>query len=149
MKTATLRKPKAAKIRPAGADYLELIAELPLRPIESAAEYEAAQAIFDRLIGRPDVTGGQRDYLAALSRFVGDYERMKYPHLYEKMSPLDALKFLMKENELSTTDLGNIIGSRGLASEILNGKRGMSKAVIAKLAKRFCVNPSLFLDQAE
>jgi HTH-type transcriptional regulator/antitoxin HigA len=141
-KTATASR----KVRPASGDYLALVAELPIRPITTAAEYKAAQAILDRLIGRDDLTVGQRDYLAAIVRFVGDYEQLKWPVAGEKMSPLEALKFLLEENDMSTTDLGYVVGSRGLASEILNGKRGMSKAVIGKLAKRFCVNPSLFLD---
>jgi HTH-type transcriptional regulator / antitoxin HigA len=144
MKAATAMRTR--KIRPAGDDYLALISELPLRPMESSAEYAVAQSIMDRLVGRPDLSAGQRDYLSALSRFMGDYERLKFPSLFTRMSPLDALKFLMEENDMSTTDLGRVIGSRGLASEILNGKRGMSKAVIGRLAKRFLVNPSLFLD---
>jgi HTH-type transcriptional regulator / antitoxin HigA len=148
MKTLVARRPKARKIRAADDDYLALIAELPLRPLESASEYKIAQSIMDRLIGRPDVSTGQRDYVAALARFMGEYERQKYPHLFEKVPPLEMLKFLMEQNDMSTSDLGSVVGSRGLASEILNGKRGMSKAVIAKLAKRFCVNASLFLEGA-
>ncbi|MGB7157371.1 MAG: hypothetical protein WBD40_04855 [Tepidisphaeraceae bacterium] len=135
----------ARKVRPASDDYLALVAELPIRPIETPAEYAAAQSIMDRLVGRPDLTAGQQDYIAALARFMGDYERLKFPRLFVRMSPLEALKFLMEENEMSTTDLGSVVGSRGLASEILNGKRGMSKAVIARLAKRFAVEPGLFL----
>ena len=33
-------------------DYLELIMEFPIRPITSAKEHKAAQAILDRLVGR-------------------------------------------------------------------------------------------------
>lgn len=139
----------ARKVRPADEDYLELVAELPLRPIQTSAEYVVAQSIMDRLVGRPDLTPGQRDYIAALARFMEDYERLKSPRLFANMSPLDALGFLMEENAMSTTDLGDVIGSRGLASEILNGKRGMSKAVITRLAKRFAVEPGLFLERPE
>jgi|SRR5688572_9481295 HTH-type transcriptional regulator/antitoxin HigA len=135
----------ARKVRPADKDYLALVAELPIRPIKMTAEYAAAQSIMDRLVGRPDLSPGQHDYIAALARFMEDYERLKFPRAWARVSPLEALKFLMEENEMSTTDLGYVVGSRGLASEILNGKRGMSKAVIARLAKRFAVEPSLFL----
>jgi HTH-type transcriptional regulator / antitoxin HigA len=134
------------KVRPASEDYLALVTELPIRPITTAAEYAAAQAILDRLIGRSDLTTGQRDYLAAIVRFVADYEQLKWPIDSEKMSPLEALSFLMEENEMSTTDLGYVVGSRGLASEILNGKRGLCKMVIGRLAHRFKVNPSVFLE---
>ncbi len=142
----TRAAPAARKVRPAGDDYLALVAELPIRPIETPTEYAAAQSVMDRLVGRPDLTSGQRDYIAALARFMGDYERLKFPRLFVRVPPLEALKFLMEENEMSTTDLGDVVGSRGLASEILNGKRGMSKAVIRKLAERFGVESSLFLE---
>jgi molecular chaperone DnaK (HSP70) len=38
-----------------------------------------------------------------------------------------------------------IVGSRGLASEILSGKRGLSKRTISRLSQRFGVEPSVFL----
>jgi HTH-type transcriptional regulator / antitoxin HigA len=64
-----------------------------------------------------------------------------------KMTPLEVLKYLMEQNDLSTTDLGYAVGSRGLASEILNGKRGLSKLIIQKLSVKFSVDPGLFLGE--
>ena len=52
----------------------------------------------------------------------------------------------MASNNMNTTDLGYVLGTRGLASEVLNGKRGLSKALMMKLARRFAVAPALFLD---
>lgn len=126
-------------------DYLDLISELPLRPIRNDSVHRAAQAILDRLIGRPDLSGGQKDYLAGLVRFVEEYERERYGAQFEAMDSIEILKFLMEANDLSTSDLGDLLGSRGLASEILNGKRGLSKTHIRKLAKRFALDPELFL----
>jgi HTH-type transcriptional regulator/antitoxin HigA len=54
----------------------------------------------------------------------------------------------MEENEMSTTDLGYVLGSRGLASEVLNGNRGLSKTLIRKLADKFGVDPGLFIEDA-
>jgi antitoxin component HigA of HigAB toxin-antitoxin module len=52
----------------------------------------------------------------------------------------------MEENEMNTSDLGYILGSRGLASEVLSGKRGLSKALIRRLSERFHLDPRLFLE---
>jgi HTH-type transcriptional regulator / antitoxin HigA len=127
-------------------DYLELVRQFPLRPLRARREHLAAQVILSRMLGRENLTRGQTDYLAALARFVSDYEKERGFFQSKKLPPLEILRDLLEENRMTTSDLGDVIGSRGLASEILRGKRGMSKAVIRKLAKRFCVEPGLFLE---
>jgi HTH-type transcriptional regulator/antitoxin HigA len=127
---------------------LALIRELPLRPLRDESDYRAAQAILDRLIGRPDLTEGQSDYLAALIRFVEEHERKRHAEEFEALTPIEILKHLMEANDLSTSDLGYIVGSRGLASEVLNGKRGLSKAMIRRLSERFAISPALLLEKS-
>src|SRR4051812_42993125 len=137
MKSATINRSSFA----ATDDYLQLVKEFPIRPIKTAKEFAVAQSILDRLVGREDLTPGQRDYVSAIARFMQDYDRPRRSGLGDRSTPLEILKFLMEENSMSTTDLGKIVGSRGLASEILNRKRGLSKAVIGRLAARFKVDP--------
>jgi HTH-type transcriptional regulator/antitoxin HigA len=132
-----------------GNDYLKLVKRFPIRPLQSKEEYLAAGEILDELIGREDLTDGQRDYIAALVRFVEEYDKNHARKEMEKRTPLEILKHLMEENELSTTDLGHVLGSRGLASEVLNGKRGLSKMLMAKLGDYFGVDAALFLARPE
>jgi HTH-type transcriptional regulator/antitoxin HigA len=127
-------------------DYLALVKRFPLRPLSSRQELETAGEILDRYIGRDDLTPGERDYVAGLLRFVEDYEKEHLQVELKRLTPIQLLKHLMEENEMSTTDVGCVLGSRGLASEVLNGNRGLSKTLIAKLAAEFTVNPGLFLD---
>jgi HTH-type transcriptional regulator/antitoxin HigA len=108
-----------------------------------------AGEILDRLVGREDLAPGQRDYLEALVRFVRDFEELNYRGKLQRLTPVEVLKHLMNENRMNTSDLGAVLGSRGLASEVLNGKRGLSKTLIAKLARRFRVDPTLFLGAPE
>lgn len=96
-------------------------------------------------MGREDLTPGQRHYIAALARFVADYEQQHRLAKLARLTPIELLKHLMRENDMSTVDLGQVLGSRGLASEVLNGNRGLSKALIQKLARRFGVDPGLFI----
>jgi HTH-type transcriptional regulator/antitoxin HigA len=130
-------------------DYFELIKRLPLRPLRRAREFSAAAAILDELVGRDDLSEGQRDYLDALVRFVEDYEKERLRDKLRKLRPLELLRHLMEENGMSTADLGHVLGSRGLASEVLNRKRGLSKRLIGRLAARFGVDPALFLESDE
>jgi HTH-type transcriptional regulator/antitoxin HigA len=127
-------------------DYLELVKRHPLRPIRSRAEFLAAGKVLDGIVGLESLSGGQRDYVDALVHFVAEYEKRTFHGRLRRLTPIDVLRELMEANKMNTTDLGNVLGARGLASEILNGKRGLSKSLIIKLAKRFGVEPDLFLD---
>lgn len=143
MKTGSTTKTVSPRV---ADDYLALVKAFPLRPLKSQQELKAAGAILDRYIGREDLTAGQRDYLAGLSRFVEDYEQEKKLTELKRLRPIELLKHLLEENDMNTSDLGYILGSRGLASEVLNENRGLSKTLIRKLADAFSVDPALFLE---
>src|SRR5947207_1229488 len=96
------------------------LAEFAARHADAAEAWAAA--IRDLDIGRPDLTTRQRDYLAALTRFVADYEQEHAKATLARLSPLQVLKHLMEENKMDQTDLAQVLGSRGLASEVLNGR---------------------------
>jgi HTH-type transcriptional regulator/antitoxin HigA len=53
------------------------------------------------------------------------------------------LRFLMEEHGLKQADLPEI-GSQGVVSEILRGKRELNTRQISILAKRFGVSPVVF-----
>jgi HTH-type transcriptional regulator/antitoxin HigA len=137
---------KAARGGRASEDYIDLVRAMPIRPLKTRTEYVAAQRVLDRLIGREGLTPGETDYVAGLARFVEDYERQHRMGLLRRLSAIELLQHLMEENGMNTSDLGDVLGSRGLASEVLTGKRGLSKMLIAKLAERFNIDPGLFLD---
>ena len=77
-----------------------------------------------------------------LSKLIADYEEKKYAH--KLGSGANALKFLMQARGLSQSDLPEI-GSQGVVSELLNGKRTLNIRQIKLLAKRFKVDPSTFI----
>jgi HTH-type transcriptional regulator/antitoxin HigA len=47
--------------------------------------------------------------------------------------PVEAIKFLMEQNNLSRKDLEPYIGTSGRVSEVLNKKRTLTLAMIKKL----------------
>ncbi|MBI3776356.1 MAG: transcriptional regulator [Gammaproteobacteria bacterium] len=78
----------------------------------------------------------------ALSVFVEKYEA---EHMAIPEANLAAiLKFFMNEHGLRQTDLPEI-GSQGVVSEVLAGKRELNTRQITGLAKRFGVSPAVFL----
>ena len=128
------------------ADYVDLLENFPLRSIRNDAEYDSALEILDTLATQSDLSPGERDYLDALSVFVERYDEAEHVIDHFQLSPLELLKFLMEQHTMTTTDLGKVLGSKGVASEVLHGKRSLSISASLKLSKLFDVNPGLFLD---
>jgi HTH-type transcriptional regulator / antitoxin HigA len=63
----------------------------------------------------------------------------------KQKDPIQLLKFLMKEHDLKSTDLAEILGvSKGMISGILNYRKSLSKEIIRKLYVHFKVSQELF-----
>ena len=109
--------------------------------------FDAALAVVKALAirGEDHLTVGERDYLSALTFFVEDYENKHYQIEANAMEPIDALKYLMEQSGMTTADLGRLLGNSSLASQIVHGKRELSKSHIAALAKYFHVEAGLFI----
>jgi HTH-type transcriptional regulator/antitoxin HigA len=69
------------------------------------------------------------------------YEDLHYP--IGKSSPVETLKFLMDQHGHLQKDLTDV-APKSTISEILSGKKEMSKTVIRKLAEKYHTNPSVF-----
>jgi len=72
-----------------------------------------------------------------------DYEDRKYP--LGHAAPAEALRVLMEDRGLRQRDLIPVFGSSSVASNVINGKRSISKAHARKLAAYFGVPASLFI----
>jgi HTH-type transcriptional regulator/antitoxin HigA len=80
--------------------------------------------------------------LDTLGTLIHAYEEEHHP--IPECSGVDVLRFLMEEHGLTQSDLPEI-GSQGVVSEILRGKRDLNVRQIRALAKRFHVSPGVFL----
>lgn len=56
-----------------------------------------------------------------------------------------ALRYLMKLHHIKQSELKEV-GSQGVVSEILNGKRSLTLRHVRELAKKFNVSPNVFID---
>ncbi|MDF3821715.1 helix-turn-helix domain-containing protein [Leptospira sp. 96542] len=107
-------------------------------------QYKKLVKILDELID--EVGNNEKHQLAPLLETVGNLiEEYENDHfLQPNAEPIEVLKFLMQENNLTQKDL-NILGSQGVVSEILNGKRELNVRQIKALAEKFNVSPSVFI----
>ena len=81
--------------------------------------------------------------LELLVVLIETYEDEHYP--IPDASPNDVLKSFMEDRGLKQIDLLPVFGSSGIASEVVNGKRSISKAQAKKLAEFFKVSVEIFI----
>lgn len=115
----------------------------PFLSIRNESEYDLA---VDRLNVLLDKIGTNEEHplyelLDTLGTLIHAYEEVHHP--IPDCSGADMLRFLMQEHGLCKSDLPEI-GSQGVVSEILNGKRSLNVRQIRALAKRFHVSPAVF-----
>ena len=107
-------------------------------------EYNRLVHILDGLID--EVGENESHPLASLMETLGSliesYEIQHFPEI--EGSPIDTLKALMQDHGLKQSDLAEI-GSQGVISEILSGKRQFNARQIKLLSKRFNVSPTVFM----
>jgi HTH-type transcriptional regulator / antitoxin HigA len=117
----------------------------PVSPIRNQQQYDRLLQLVDEL---GEIVGEQRSHALAgllqiLVGLVSDYEDETWPIAHG--SPREALRLLMEENGLKQGDLRAELGSQGVVSEILSGKREINARQARALAKRFAVEPIGFI----
>jgi len=85
----------------------------------------------------------EREYSELLTILIEAFEDRAYA--LDGSTPDSRLRSLMEEHALRQRDLLEVFGSRGIASEVVSGKRSISKAQAKKLAQIFHVPADLFL----
>lgn len=116
----------------------------PLLTIRNEREYNAAVKRLNELL---DEIGDDEKHplyglLDTLGTLIQIYEEEHYP--IPDTTGVDVLRFLMEEHSLNQSDLSEI-GSQGVVSEILNGKRELNVRQIRFLAEKFKVSSAVFL----
>ena len=116
----------------------------PLLTIRNEREYDAAVERMNELLDEigTDETHPLYSLLDTLSTLVQAYEEEH--HSIPDANGAEVLRFLMDENGLTQSDLPEV-GSQGVVSEILSGKRELNIRQIRELAERFKVSSSVFV----
>jgi HTH-type transcriptional regulator / antitoxin HigA len=123
--------------------YAGLVQMLPLRPIHDKVDLANATEILDAMAGH-DLTADQEDYLDVLSDLVQKYEAGQEAALQAESTPVERLRFVVAQAGMSASDLGRLLGNRGLGSLVLRGQRQLSKTHIRILADHFRLDPGYF-----
>ena len=111
-------------------------------PITSERQHKEYLSVLDKLASKDDPTTEEEKYAEVLMALIEAYEEEH--HSVPDASPVDVLRTLMDANDLRQKDLASIFGSESIVSEVLHRKRGLNKAHIEKLSKRFNISPAVF-----
>ena len=112
--------------------------------MRTGADYDKAVALLNNLLDSGAANDGHplSDLVDTLGVLIGEYDAEHYPQA--EVSSLDTLRFLMDQHDLTQSELPEI-GSQGVVSEVLTGKRELNVRQIRALAARFSVPASLFI----
>lgn len=126
------------------ARYRRLLSRTMPVVIETEIENERMLAEVEKLMDKGENLSPEEEKLLKLFvRLIEDFEQ-KYYHPKDA-EPLEILRHLMEARNVKQTHLSEIFGSKGIASEVLNGKRGISKTHARALADYFHVSADLFI----
>ena len=107
-------------------------------------DYNNLVNLLDSLID--EVGNNESHPLSSLMETIGSlieaYESQNYPDM--EGDPINILKTLMEEHGLKQSDLPEI-GSQGVVSEIISGKRQLNVRQLKLLSERFKVSPVVFV----
>ncbi len=110
----------------------------------SKSEYENLVSLLDNLID--EVGENESHPLASLMETIGNliaaYENNNFPQIYG--TPIESLCYLMAEHNLTQSELPEI-GSQGVVSEVLKGKRTLNIRQVKELSIKFDVSPLVFI----
>ncbi len=120
----------------------------PLLAIRNGREYDAAVAQLNDLVD--EVGYNRKDpryrFIDTLSVLIEAYDEEH--HEIPDASGVELLKFLMEQHALSQGDLPEV-GSQGVVSEILRGKRELNARQIQALSRRFHLPAGAFFPEIE
>jgi HTH-type transcriptional regulator / antitoxin HigA len=124
-------------------EYARLLAQVLPSVIHTEKQHEACLKTLEALLERErSLTPAERELTTLLTLLIEDFEEKHYS--IPKAAPAEVLDFLMDQHGLRQKDLLDVFGSPSVVSEVLSGKRELSKEHIRRLSGRFHLSPEIF-----
>lgn len=125
--------------------YGRLLARALPKVIKTEEENERALAAVESVMEKGEKNMSPEDgaLLELLTHLIHDFEEKAYP--IPKSEPHAMVAFLLEQRGLAPKDLWPVVGSKSRVSEILSGKREMTKEQAKRLAEFFHVGVELFI----
>jgi HTH-type transcriptional regulator / antitoxin HigA len=127
-------------------EYCRLLTVVQPKVIETEEENEFYLAEVSKLMQLGEnLSPAQEQLLKLLVNLIENFEDQQYQ--LNPATPLEILQEFVSDRGLKQKDLLSVFGSQGIVSEVLSGKRSISKAQAKSLGEFFKVSPTLFFDR--
>ena len=125
--------------------YARLANRIVVKAIETEQEYDRMVAAVEQLMDKGEVRLSPEEsaLLETMAILVQAYDDRHHP--LPPVAPSEMLAYLMETSGRTAKDLLSVFGTRGRVSEVLSGKRSISKEQAKKLAAVFRVTVDLFI----
>ena len=128
-------------------DYIELIRQLPLLPIESAEVHRRALSLANKLLAQKAREGklshGTAGYLSVLLELLENYEKSKYPR--RRVGDGEMLAHLIGAKSVTQAQVERDTGiAAPTISAVIAGRRRLTRDQIGTLSAYFHVAPTVF-----
>ncbi len=132
----------AEKVNP--TKYGRLLSKTLPMIIKTEEENERAISLVSELLAKGNKLSFEENaLLELLGKLIADFEEKFYQP--RQATPQEVLLELMNARGLKQVDLAEVLGSKSRVSEVLNGKRELSKLQIRALTEFFNVSAELFI----
>jgi HTH-type transcriptional regulator / antitoxin HigA len=116
---------------------------LKYKVIKSKSQYKEYSKMLEELVTADFKSKVMKDEIELLTLLIEKWDEDN--NSFDDVDPITLLHSLMEERNLKAKDLVKILGvSKGLVSDILNYKKGLSKEIIRGLSDYFKVSQGAF-----
>jgi HTH-type transcriptional regulator/antitoxin HigA len=125
--------------------YARLANRILVKAIENEREYDHMVAAVEQLMdkGEDRLSPEESALLETMAILVQAYDDHQHP--LPSVAPNETLAYLLESSGRTARDLLPVFGTRGRVSEVLSGKRSISKGNAKRLATMFKVAVDLFI----
>ncbi|MBB3173638.1 HTH-type transcriptional regulator/antitoxin HigA [Endobacter medicaginis] len=117
---------------------------MDVRPVNDEGSYAwALGQIEPYFLDEPEPGTPEGDRFDVLATLIGAYEARACP--IEAADPVGVIRLVMEQTGRTQADLAELLGSRPRASEVLSGRRELSKDMIGKLSRAWKIPADLLL----
>jgi HTH-type transcriptional regulator / antitoxin HigA len=124
------------------SEYGSLLHQARPHVIHSEEEHLDFVKTLASLAAKSEVTEAEVKLIELLTVLIEVYESQVCP--VPDADPRNMIRHLMDVNGLRQKDLVDVFGTESIVSDVLSGRRDLTKDHIKRLSERFSVSPAVF-----
>ncbi len=129
-------------MNPLAANYAPLLSETRPEVIRDEKQNQTYIQRWEELTTKKSITRAEEKLIELLALLIEEFEAKHCP--VPDAPPIAIVRHLMEAHHLRQKELVDVFGTESIASEVLHGKRELTKEHISRLSARFGVSPAVF-----